>query len=583
MDRPQSSSSPTLTTPSSPPIPPYHRSSSSISSSNTNHHPVSFIQSINPISSSSSSPDLNDNITLSALQSSSTDDYRLINHHKPHLSDHPPPHRQPSCRHRSNSHVNPPSLSASFRNPSLPSSFALVRSSSSTLCRPIRFFLLLFKKNSDPFLPVSIPTRSYHSYWTSHNRLARTCFGLFILLTLASGYFMFTWLLDQPNSLQLEPIIDPKTFLLRPEGDPRLIKTIKSSSPSLIAFAQEQAARALKFASNQLASNKTDPLKKDQYQWYRPDPALINNAPTSRFHCQAHSATLLFIGIFTTPSAFEKRNLIRTLLSPELPSNGLIELKFISGQPENENWLELIKTEQSLHHDMVVLKGVKDNVDLGKTYEYFKWITQRERLRETTQTEHKSSHRPKQNFDGGIDQLIGLDGFEFLQEQDNQKALFGKPKFVLKSDDDTFLVIPNLIKSFKDLDCQQNVYWGTNRGSNKAFKDYFRGLGYGMSWPLVEWIGSSNMSLESQVGIEDARVGAWLTDLDPTKDPVIRINEDARMGDWNQLEINEETIALHWIKVTEWFPMVKLKVFKAWKAAKREYKWDYFLKSNTSR
>lgn len=60
------------------------------------------------------------------------------------------------------------------------------------------------------------------------------------------------------------------------------------------------------------------------------------------------------------------------------------------------------------------------------------------------------------------------------------------------------------------------------------------------------------MSLSSQVGIEDARVGAWLTDLDPVQDPVVRINEGWKMADWNQVEIDQDVIALHWLKQTEW-------------------------------
>ena len=49
----------------------------------------------------------------------------------------------------------------------------------------------------------------------------------------------------------------------------------------------------------------------------------------------------------------------------------------------------------------------------------------------------------------------------------------------------TILVMPNLIQAFKDLDCSKNVYWGTSAGRSKYFGDYFRGLAYGMSWPLV--------------------------------------------------------------------------------------------------
>ena len=49
----------------------------------------------------------------------------------------------------------------------------------------------------------------------------------------------------------------------------------------------------------------------------------------------------------------------------------------------------------------------------------------------------------------------------------------------------TILVMPNIISAFRDLDCSRNVYWGTSAGRSGYFEDYFRGLAYAMSWPLV--------------------------------------------------------------------------------------------------
>lgn len=45
--------------------------------------------------------------------------------------------------------------------------------------------------------------------------------------------------------------------------------------------------------------------------------------------------------------------------------------------------------------------------------------------------------------------------------------------------------MPNIVSAFKDLDCSSNVYWGTSAGRSHYFGDYFRGLAYAMSWPLV--------------------------------------------------------------------------------------------------
>ena len=99
-----------------------------------------------------------------------------------------------------------------------------------------------------------------------------------------------------------------------------------------------------------------------------------------------------------------------------------------------------------------------DNIDLGKTHEYFRWI---------------------------------------VKEYDGPGQVKGRPRFVMKTDDDvgvvchvvrshqTLLVMPNIVSSFRNLDCRENVYWGTRAGRSNHFGDYMRGLAYAMSWPLV--------------------------------------------------------------------------------------------------
>jgi hypothetical protein len=44
--------------------------------------------------------------------------------------------------------------------------------------------------------------------------------------------------------------------------------------------------------------------------------------------------------------------------------------------------------------------------------------------------------------------------------------------------------------------------------------------------------------------IEDARTGQWLRHLDPVTDAVQRIDMGWTMGDWNQIEVTIETMAL---------------------------------------
>lgn len=148
---------------------------------------------------------------------------------------------------------------------------------------------------------------------------------------------------------------------------------------------------------------------------------------------------------------------------------------------------------------------IEDNVDSGKTHAYFSWVAK----------EYGGPGRVK-----------------------------GRPRFVMKTDDDTLLVAPNMISAFRELDCSTNIYWGTSAGRSAHFGQYFRGLAYAMSWPLVSWIGSAAMPEAHVIKIEDARTGQWLRHLDSVDDPLVRIDNGWAMADWNQIDVTIETMAL---------------------------------------
>lgn len=125
-----------------------------------------------------------------------------------------------------------------------------------------------------------------------------------------------------------------------------------------------------------------------------------------------------------------------------------------------------------------------DNIDLGKTHEYFKWVAKqyagpgrvKGRPRFVMSVGPLSSAPQRsvlthcRKADDDVSWSIGastshdLDELTYIQ---------------------TVLVMPNIISAFKDLDCRTNVYWGTSAGRSHYFGDYFRGLAYAMSWPLV--------------------------------------------------------------------------------------------------
>ncbi|KAL7422144.1 hypothetical protein Q5752_002787 [Cryptotrichosporon argae] len=284
-----------------------------------------------------------------------------------------------------------------------------------------------------------------------------------------------------------------------------------------------------------------------QRSFEEPDYALLSGAQPHEIGCDVpldgkDAGVLVYLGIFSTADRKDRRDLYRRTVLPDFPPH-LVTVKFILGLPPfPENPLSQEAVARSLllarlhqenedHGDLVLLPMV-DNIDLGKTHEYFKHVAR--------------------TFAG-------------------PGRVRGRPRFVVKADDDTILVMPNLVAAFARLDCATNVYWGTSAGRSGYFGDYFRGLAYAMSWPLVSWIGSANMTLPHIIKIEDARTGQWLRHLDPVTDPVRRIDMGWTMGDWNQLDVTTATVALHWLKLDEWVVEQHARVLSIWAAAGRPY------------
>ncbi|CDZ98677.1 family 31 glycosyltransferase [Phaffia rhodozyma] len=267
-----------------------------------------------------------------------------------------------------------------------------------------------------------------------------------------------------------------------------------------------------------------------------PDFSLLSSRQPSSIGCpQKNSSTapLLVLGIFTAPDdhtsnhikRLNRRNIIRDKIIPDWPSK--VEIKFIFGTPRTEEIRSIISAEQEQYGDIVVVDGV-EAINSGKTHAFFKWA---------------ATQRQGEN-----------------------------PKFVMKTDEDTFFAMPNVIASFESLDCSENIYWGTSAGISYYYQFYLRGLGYAMSWPLVSWIGSANIATAHIIKDEDARTGQWLRMLDPSVDPLHVVDYGWMMGDFNQLDIGVETVALHWLKWDEWLEEQIINVKQIWSNAGRL--WD---------
>ncbi|KAL7416438.1 hypothetical protein BDY24DRAFT_438946 [Mrakia frigida] len=311
-------------------------------------------------------------------------------------------------------------------------------------------------------------------------------------------------------------------------------------------------------------------------------PQQQQHQPTNSSRLQPRPPLLLLLGIFSTADKVDRRNFLRnqTRYEGEWPTEGKYrtDFRFILGRPKGLKSKWKVWWENRKYGDLVVV-DCEENIDTGKTHAFLQWASEgRERER----------------------------GW-FWEVKGNRSE--EEPKFVMKADDDTLLVMPNVLAALGSMDCSLNIYWGTSAGATHYFDRYFRGLGYALSWPLVKWIGSSNMfalflisnaSLflsmirsssfdASKVAdslvlslrfsrtpahmtkIEDARTAQWLRHLDPEVDPVQYIDNGWTMVDYNQADLSLETVALHFLKWDAEFLEEQAKVRKVWSDAGKAY------------
>ena len=106
------------------------------------------------------------------------------------------------------------------------------------------------------------------------------------------------------------------------------------------------------------------------------------------------------------------------------------------------------------------------------------------------------------------------------------------------------------------------------------------------------------MPLAHIIKIEDARTAQWLRHLDPVTDPIHRIDMGWTMGDWNQLDVSIETVALRkflsrvhsiievsrltdlvgrsdWCKMDEWVEEQHARLHSIWTDADRPYSHEH--------
>jgi hypothetical protein len=85
--------------------------------------------------------------------------------------------------------------------------------------------------------------------------------------------------------------------------------------------------------------------------------------------------------------------------------------------------------------------------------------------------------------------------------------------WVMKTDTDSYSIMPNLLDFVLSLDPFEPTYFGSSFGASYRNMHYFQGLGYGVSWNVLETLVAANLPLNLTMGREDHRTGSWMFSL----------------------------------------------------------------------
>ncbi|WWC66787.1 uncharacterized protein I206_100692 [Kwoniella pini CBS 10737] len=265
---------------------------------------------------------------------------------------------------------------------------------------------------------------------------------------------------------------------------------------------------------------------------------------------QITSPALIMLHIFSTPTekSRKRRNLIRELnFLDAIPVEyrHLVELKFIIGvnklPDQSEEVYEQLKEEEMAiedelkkYNDLIRLKSLKngENMNNGKSWEWLRYV--------------------------------GREGAR-------------QAWWVLKCDDDTLPLIPNLLQTLLTLDPNQPTYFGSSLGRWTGYHYYFQGMMYGFSWGVVKTMAVADVpnSTRNYHWDEDARMGGVMFSLPlsphadpkqpycsppdrpnpmyslppPNPDPctgLLRVDMGSKIGAWNNWLIDDEQTAIAW-------------------------------------
>ncbi|KAH6779444.1 Galactosyltransferase family protein [Perilla frutescens var. hirtella] len=227
----------------------------------------------------------------------------------------------------------------------------------------------------------------------------------------------------------------------------------------------------------------------------------------------------ILIGILTLPDQYHKRHFLRLIYGTQPVVGARVDVKFVFCNLTKEDQKVLVALEIMRFDDIIIL-DCQENMNKGKTYTYF-------------------SSLPEMLVD----------------DNNNTNSSYPPYHYVMKGDDDIYFRLQSLVDSVTPLP-REDLYYGyvIPCPSMDPFVHYMSGMGYLVSWDIVEWIKDSDVPKKHLEGPEDKVFGEWLRDG--------RRGKNRYNAKWSMYNFPEpptrcthdlwpETVAVHLLKTQE--------------------------------
>ncbi|KVH93636.1 hydroxyproline O-galactosyltransferase GALT3-like [Cynara cardunculus var. scolymus] len=223
----------------------------------------------------------------------------------------------------------------------------------------------------------------------------------------------------------------------------------------------------------------------------------------------------VLLGILTLPDQYHRRHFLRLIYGTQSVVGAKVDVKFVFCNLTKEDQKVLVALEIMQYDDIIIL-NCKENMNNGKTYTYF------------------SSLPNMLNDEGGS---------------------YPPYHYVMKGDDDAYFRLDQLAESLKPLP-REDLYYGYTIPCNSMdpFGHYMSGMGYLISWDIVEWLRDSDIPKKHLEGPEDKVFGDWIQEGKRGKN-----RHNAKWSMYNYPdpptlcthELWPDTVAVHLLKTQE--------------------------------